>query len=203
MYEFLVAFIIITGIMMSGFRRAKLLNEGYAVQSLFIAMVCLYEGIRLQEYHYFVLFALTLVTKVVLAPIIINKSISELKKNRETELIINSFWSYIFSGVSAVLIFLFLVDVSNLLLKAGVVLIVVGAILMVGRKKAVSQMIGLLTFENGIVTFEISLVKMAAIIELGIVFEILVLVLIMGVMIFRINKTFDTINTDYLANLKE
>ena len=132
MYEFLVAFIIITGIMMSGFRRAKLLNEGYAIQSLFIAMVCLYQGIQLKEYHYFILFALTLVTKVVLAPIIINKSISGLKKNRETELIINSFWSYILSGVSAVLIFLFLVDVSDLLLKAGVVLIIVGAILMVG-----------------------------------------------------------------------
>lgn len=203
MFEFLVAFILICGIMMSGFRRAKLLNLGYALQSLLIALVCVEEGIKFHAYHYYVLAVLTLVTKVFIIPIIINRSTKELKVSRETDLIINGFWSYILSGASVVLIFLFLVNYSNFLLKAGVVLLVVGAILLIGRKKAITQMIGLLTLENGIVTLEIALVKMGAVIELGIIFEMLVLALIMGMMIFRINKTFDTINTDFLSNLKE
>lgn len=203
MFEFLVAFILISGIMMSGFRRAKLLNLGYAIQSLLIALVCLEEGHKLHMYHYYVLFLLTLITKVFIVPIIINRSIRDLKVSREMDPIINGFWSYIFSGISVVLIFLFLVDYNNFLLKAGVVLLVVGAILLVGRKKAITQMIGLLTLENGIVTLEISLIKMGAIIEFGIIFEMLVLAIIMGMMIFRINKTFDTINTDFLSNLKE
>jgi hydrogenase-4 component E len=203
MFEFLVAFILISGIMMSGFRRAKLLNFGYAMQSLLIALVCLEEGLRTNLFHYFVLFALTLITKVFIVPIIINRSIKELKVSREMDLIINGFWSYILSGTSVVLIFLFLVNYDNFLLKAGVVLLVVGAILLIGRKKAITQMIGLLTLENGIVTLEIALIKMGAIIEFGIIFEMLILVIIMGMMIFRINKTFDSINTDYLSNLKE
>jgi hydrogenase-4 component E len=203
MFEFLVAFILISGIMMSGFRRAKLLNMGYAMQSLLIALVCLEEGIRYHLVHYYILFALTLVTKVFIVPIIINNSIKDLKVIREMDLIINGFWSYILSGTSVVLIFLFLVNYDNFLLKAGVVLLVVGAILLIGRKKALTQMIGLLTLENGIVTLEIALIKMGAIIEFGIIFEMLILVIIMGMMIFRINKTFDTINTDFLSNLKE
>lgn len=203
MFEFLVAFILISGIMMSGLRRAKLLNLGYALQSLLIALVCIEEGIKGREYHYFILFALTIITKVFIIPIIISKSTKDIKKNRETDLIINGFWSYILSGTSVVLIFIVLNNYSNFLLKAGIVLLVVGVLLLVGRKKAITQMIGFLTLENGIVTLEIALVKMGAIIEFGIIFEMLILALIMGMMIFRINKTFDTINTDYLSNLKE
>jgi hydrogenase-4 component E len=203
MFEFLVAFILISGIMMSGFRRAKLLNLGYAMQSLLISLVCLEEGLRTNLIHYYILFALTLITKVFIVPIIISRSIKELKVSREMDLIINGFWSYILSGASVVVIFLFLVNYDNFLLKAGVVLLVVGAILLIGRKKAITQMIGLLTLENGIVTLEIALIKMGAIIEFGIIFEMLILVIIMGMMIFRINKTFDTINTDFLSNLKE
>nr|MBK5237119.1 hypothetical protein [Clostridium sp.] len=74
---------------------------------------------------------------------------------------------------------------------------------MVARKKAITQMIGFLIFENGIVLFEISLTKMSLVIEAGIVFEGLMLALIMGIMIFNINKTFDSINTDSFENLKE
>jgi hydrogenase-4 component E len=203
MIDFFVAFILITGIMMSGFRRAKLLNFGYAFQSLLIALVCLAEGIKYGEYHYYILFFLTLVIKVFVVPVIIDKSIKGLKKKREMDLIINGFWSYIISGTSVVLTFLFLAHFSNELIKTGVVLLIVGAILLIGRKKAVTQMIGLLTLENGIVVFEIATVNMGTIIELGIIFEVLVLAIIMGMMIFRINKTFDSVNTDYLSNLKE
>lgn len=203
MMEFLVAFILLSGILMSGFRRAKLLNIGYAIQSLFIALVCLQDGFKTGEYHYYVLFLLTMIAKVFIVPILINKSIKGLTERRETSLIINGFWSYILSGTSVVLTFLFLLNSSNYLLKTAIVLLIVGAILMVGRKMAITQMIGLLTLDNGIVLFEIAMIKMGAIIELGIIFETLVLVLIMGMMIFRINRTFDTIDTDYLSNLKE
>lgn len=203
MLEFLVAFILIIGILMSGFRRASLLNYGYAIQSLLIALVCLEEGIRQHEYHYYILFVITMAAKVFIVPVIINNAIKNLKKSTETDLIINGFWSYILSGTSVVLTFLFLINYSNFIFKAGILLVIVGSILLIGRKKAITQMIGLLTFENGIIMFEIAMVNMGSIIEMGIVFEMLILVLIMGMMIFRINKTFDTVNTDYLSNLKE
>jgi len=99
--------------------------------------------------------------------------------------------------------FIFLGNFLDYLFKVGCILIITGAILMMGRKKAITQMIGLLTMENGVVLFEISMVKMGSIIEFGIVFEMLILAMIMGVMIFNINKTFDSLNTDYLSNLKE
>lgn len=203
MIEILLALILISGISMSGLRRLKLLNNGFAFQSFLIALVCLVKGYQSNEYDYYILFILTLITKVFLIPYIIRKSAKDIKLKREIDLIISGHWSYILSGSSVALAFVFLKNFPNFLFKVGCVLIIVGAILLMGRKKAITQMIGLLTIENGIVLFEISMVKMGSIIEFGIIFEILILALIMGLMIFRINKTFDTINTDYLSNLKE
>jgi len=203
MIEILVSLILISGIGMSGFRRVNLLNRGFELQSLAIALVCLEKGNATGEYHYYILFFLTLITKVIFIPFIINRSIKDTKKTRETDLILSGHWSYILSGISVALCFVFLRGFSDYLFKVGCILIITGTILMMGRKKAITQMIGLLTMENGIVLFEISMVKMGSIIEFGIVFEMLILALVMGVMVFRINKTFDTINTDYLSNLKE
>ena len=203
MLELMISFVLISGIAMCGFRRSSLLNRGFAMQSLAIALICFAKGNATGEFHYFVLFLLTLITKVLIIPYIINRSIVDTKNKREMDLILSGHWSYILSGISVALCFVFLRDFSDNLFKTGCILIITGIILMMGRKKAVTQMIGLLTMENGIVLFEISMVKMGSIIEFGIIFEMLILALVMGVMVFRINKTFDTINTDYLSNLKE
>jgi hydrogenase-4 component E len=201
--EFLLAFILIFAIIMSGLRRINLLTQGYIIQSITIALLCLVLGNKTGEGHYYLLGILTFVMKVIIIPYIIFKSVKDLKINREMELIINGYWSYILAGAAVAVTHLYLANYNNDILKAGIVLMIVGAMLLVGRKKAITQMIGFLTLENGLVLFEISAIEMVPIIELGIILEVLMLALIMGIMIFHINKTFDTVNTDYLSNLKE
>ncbi|MDP4087848.1 MAG: hydrogenase [Bacillota bacterium] len=201
--EFLIAFILISALAMSGLRRIKLLNNAFAAQSLLISALCMAKGLQTGEYHYYILFILTLGIKVLGIPYIVNRSIRQIKLNRETELIINGFWSYIFTGFSVAVIFVVLRNYGDSIFRTGIALMISGSILLIGRKKAITQMLGLLTLENGIVLFEVAMIKMGWIIEFGILFELLVLALIMGMMIFRINKTFDTVNTDYLTSLKE
>jgi hydrogenase-4 component E len=92
---------------------------------------------------------------------------------------------------------------SNMYFQAGIFLVLVGATILVGRKKAITQMFGFLIIENGIILFEISAVQIPLLLEAGMALEVLILALIMGVIIFQINKTFDTINTDFLTDLKE
>jgi len=203
MIEILISFILMTGIAMSGLRRAALLNKCFAIQSFIIALLCFAIGQWTGEYHYYILFLLTLITKVIFIPMIIDRSLKGIKVTRERDMILSGHASYILSGISVALCFIFLGGHLDYLFKVGCILMITGILLLIGRRKAITQMIGLLTIENGVVLFEISMVKMGSIIEFGIVFEMLILALIMGIMIFRINKTFDTINTDYLSDLKE
>lgn len=203
MLQLLLSIVIISGILISGTRRMKLLTSSFTVQSLAIAIICIALGYTTNEIHYYIMGILTLVIKVILIPCIITKSFKTLKIKRELDLIINGFTSFIFSGLYIVIIFALSREFHNVYLKTGVFLILIGITIMVGRKKAITQMVGFLTIENGIILFEISVVKIPMILEAWMALEVLVLALIMGVMIFHINKTFDTVSTDYLSDLKE
>jgi hydrogenase-4 component E len=76
--------------------------------------------------------------------------------------------------------------------------------IMISRKKAITQVIGLLVMENGLFMAALSLsYGMPLIVELGVFFDIMVAVLIMGVFVFRINRTFDTLDTSFLRRLKD
>ncbi|WP_026882627.1 hydrogenase [Clostridium akagii] len=203
MIEDLLAVILISSIFMSGVRRVKLVTRVFIFQSLAIGLIALKLGLDTGKMDYYILGLLTIVTKVIIIPIIINKSLNQLKVNREMDLIVNGFISYILTGIFIMISFGILSSSHDNYIKTGIALFIIGVLLMVARKKAITQMIGFLTFENGIVLFEISLTKMSLVIEAGIVFEGLLLALVMGIMIFHINKTFDSINTDFFENLKE
>ena len=202
MIEALLAIILISSIFMSGVRRIKLLTEGFIFQSAAIGLIALKVGYETGKVDYLILGVLTIITKAIIIPIIINKSVKQLKANREMDLIVNGFVSYILTGIGIMIAFGLLNKSHDNFIKTGTVLFIIGVLLMVARKKAITQMIGFLIFENGIVLFEISLTKMSLVIEACIVFEGLMLALIMGIMIFHINKTFDSINTDFFENLK-
>lgn len=88
-------------------------------------------------------------------------------------------------------------------LPISVSLALIGLFIMVSRKKALMQVIGLITMENGLYLMTVSATYgMPLMVEIGIFFDLLVGVIIMGVLAYRINQTFDTINTDKLNNLK-
>lgn len=199
----LITLILLSTIAMSGFRRLRLMNTTFIIQSLSIAIVCFYLGFETGEAHYYVLGLLTIMVKSIIIPIVMNKSIRKLKTVREMNMIINGYWSYIFSAMFVVIALMLLKNFKQDLIKTGLVLILVGAFILITRKKAINQMIGFLTIENGIVLIELSTVQMNLAIEFGMFLEVLILSLIMGIMVFNINKSFDSINTDYLSNLKE
>ena len=75
--------------------------------------------------------------------------------------------------------------------------------LMIVRKKALSQIAGLIIMENGVyLAALVATLGLPIAVELGVFFDLLVGVLLLGVFAYRINQTFDTINTDRLRALR-
>ena len=73
----------------------------------------------------------------------------------------------------------------------------------ISRKKAIGQNIGFLVIENGMfMTAILMTFGMPMIVEIGVFFDLLTAVLIMGVFGFRINESFDSIDVEKLRNLK-
>lgn len=77
-----------------------------------------------------------------------------------------------------------------------------GLLMIVGRRKAITQVIGFLAFENGIGIFGAGMMlQYGLIVELGILLDVFVLVFIMGIAVFRISREFDHIDSDRLNRL--
>jgi hydrogenase-4 component E len=95
------------------------------------------------------------------------------------------------------------VHVPDDALAAAVALILTGAFLMVSRKKALMQVLGLLVLENGIfLAALITTFGMPLVIEIGIFFDILMGLLLMGIFTFRISDTFDHLDVSKLRRLR-
>ncbi|HLQ04125.1 MAG TPA: NADH-quinone oxidoreductase subunit K [Verrucomicrobiae bacterium] len=88
-------------------------------------------------------------------------------------------------------------------LPVSLALTFIGLLLMTTRRKAISQLIGLITIENGIfLAGLIATLGLPFFVEIGIFFDLLVAVGVTAVLTMRINEHFDTMNTDELRRLR-
>ena len=89
------------------------------------------------------------------------------------------------------------------MLAAAIALVLTGAFLMVSRKKALMQVVGLLVLENGIFLAALTTTfGMPLVIEIGIFFDLLMGVFLMGLFVFRIRDTFDHLDVSKLRKLR-
>ena len=91
-----------------------------------------------------------------------------------------------------------------LMMPAAFFCMFAGLILIITRRKAVTQALGYLVMENGIYVAGMVLVPDAPfLVELGVLLDVFVGVFLMGIMIFHIQREFDHIETDQMVALQD
>jgi hydrogenase-4 component E len=91
---------------------------------------------------------------------------------------------------------------SFLLVPLAFFICLVGLVLLITRSKAITQVLGYLTLENGVYAFGAAVaLRMPILLELGILLDVFVGVFLMGIAIFHIGRQFDHIDTDRLVSL--
>lgn len=94
-------------------------------------------------------------------------------------------------------------SLARLGLPVAIMLVLIGCFVMITRKKALSQVLGLMVVENGLSLAALVLVSnMPFVVDLALSFDALVGVFIMGIFIQRIHAEFQTSNTDPLQKLR-
>jgi hydrogenase-4 component E len=93
---------------------------------------------------------------------------------------------------------------GTLLLPGAIASMLTGFILLIGRAKAISQVCGYLILENGIYLFGLLLLhSMPLLVESGILLDLTVGVFVMGIIVDRIQRAFDSLDTRKLTLLRE
>jgi hydrogenase-4 membrane subunit HyfE len=89
-------------------------------------------------------------------------------------------------------------------LGIAVAVILLAFITMITRRKAMSQVVGFLSMENGLFFGAMSATYgMPMIVELGVALDVLVAMLVLGVFFFQIREQFDSLDLHHLESLKE
>ena len=93
---------------------------------------------------------------------------------------------------------------GSLLVPGALATVLTGFILLIGRTKAISQVCGYLILENGIYLFGLLLIQaMPLLVEAGVLLDLTVGVFILGIIVDRIQRAFDSLDTRKLTTLHE
>lgn len=93
---------------------------------------------------------------------------------------------------------------ARLVLPVALMTLVVGLLLLISRKTALSQVIGYVVMENGIFIFGVEFARdEPLLIETGVLLDVFAVVFVMGITIFHISREFDHIDVDQLSSLKD
>lgn len=93
---------------------------------------------------------------------------------------------------------------GSLLVPGALASVLTGFVLLIGRAKAISQVCGYLILENGIYLFGLLLIRSTPLlVEAGILLDVTVGVFIIGIIVDRIQRAFDSLDTRKLTALRE
>jgi hydrogenase-4 component E len=93
---------------------------------------------------------------------------------------------------------------GGLFIPTSLATLFAGFLLLMTRRKAITQVVGYLMLENGIFIFGILLSEaMPLMVEAGVLLDLLVAIFVMGIVMNQINREFSTLNTERLSALKE
>jgi hydrogenase-4 component E len=202
-------FLFLTVLLLAAARRIWTSVLLFSLQSAAITAQVAATAYQERSVEAYIIAALVLSIKVIGIPYVLFQLIERLKTPRDVQASTTPAQSVfiavamIFISYAAVRSYAQDVSVPGDTLAASVSLILTGAFLMVSRKKALMQMIGLLVMENGIFLAALATTfGMPLVIEIGIFFDVLVGVLLMGIFTFRIRDTFEHLDVSKLRRLR-
>jgi hydrogenase-4 component E len=211
--DIFAAAILVTAFLVVSSRSLGFYIRLFALQSLFLGIVALLVVVGYGETHILIAAILTIGIKAIAIPIVLTRMIERIHVQKEIDFSINITASLLLCGGMVILADSVAQSILgsqrgnapavSRVLSVSIALMLIGLFIMTTRKKALTQIIGLLTMENGVFLSGLSITYgMPLIVEVGIFFDILIAVLILGVFVFRINKTFETISIDTLRSLR-
>ncbi len=192
-------------------RRIVSLVNLLALQGLVLLIATLLLAARTGQHHLYLSAALTLALKVILLPWLLHRLIRRLRVYWDTEPLLNVSGTMLIGVLVVVFAFGLAQPIAELASTAtrnaigiAVAVILLAFVTMITRRKAMSQVIGFLSMENGLFFGAMSTTYgMPMIVEFGVALDVLVAVLVLGIFFFQIREQFDSLDLHHLESLRE
>ncbi len=182
----------------------------FALQSLLLAGIAAIAAWFNNAIDVYLVALLTLVGKVIFLPWLLDRQVRRIRIVQEIDPLLGAPASMLICGGLTLLgyvvarPFTSLERLGNNTLAIAITLLLTGFYLMINRRKAITQVLALLTVENGVMLAAVALTTygMPLVVELGIFFDVMVAVMVLGILVYRIRESFDSMDTSKLSKLR-
>jgi hydrogenase-4 component E len=200
--------VLVSFLLIAQHRLYSLLNA-FALQALLLAASVAWQAYVQDAPHLYITAAIALVFKAIVIPVGLHRIIRNLGIHREIETVIGSGFSMLIGmGLVALSLTVMLQATAaadplareDLAFALSVILL--GLLMMVTRRNAVSQVVGFMSLENGLVLAATGARGMPLVVEISVAFSILVAFIVIGIFLFRIRERFDTVDIEALDRFR-
>jgi hydrogenase-4 component E len=205
------ALLLLTSFAMLSQRRVVTMVNLLALQGVLLGLATLLLAWRTGKGHLYVSGAITLALKAAFLPWLLHRLIRRLGVYWDSEPLLNIAGTMLVGVLIVIFAFGLAQPIAALAttttrsaIGIAVSVVLLAFLTMITRRKAMSQVVGFLSMENGLFFGAMSATYgMPMIIELGVALDILVAMLVLGVFFFQIREQFDSLDLHHLESLKE
>jgi len=185
--------------------RLQALINIFGAHALVLALSVAWQAFIQDAPHLYVTAAIALVFKAIIIPVALYRIIQRLEIHREIETVVGiGITMLVGIGLVALSIVVMLrvtttaspLAREDLAFALSVVLL--GLLMMVTRRNAVSQVVGFMSLENGLILAATGAKGMPLVVEISVAFSVLIAFIVIGIFLFRIRERFDTVDVQAL-----
>jgi hydrogenase-4 component E len=187
----------------------------FGVQSFLLAAIAATIAVFNDAPHLLIAAALMLAVKAILVPVLLERLVGRLDMQHGIEPFLNAPLSVLIGGGLTLIAYIVAASfyrpdqasgpghLGHNMLAVAFSLFLIGFFTMINRRKALTQVLALLSLENGVFLATISLTYgIPLLVELGIFFDVLVAVMVLAILIYRIRETFESTDVSRLRRLR-
>ena len=205
------AVLLLTSFAMLSQRRIVSLVNLFAIQGAALSASTAIVAYTSGQHHLYYSAALSVALKMLLLPWILHRLIRRLNVRWDTEPLINIPTTMLCGIVLVVFAFGLAQPISQMsttiarsTLGIALAVVMLSFLMMITRRKAISQIVGFLAMENGLFFAATSATYgMPMVVELGVALDVLFGMVILGVFFFQIREQFDSLDLQHLEQLRE
>ena len=181
-------------------RMTGLVNN-FALHALVVSLSVAWQAHIQDAPHLYITAAIALIVKAIVIPLALHRIIVQLGIHRTIEAVVG-IGQTMLAGIG--LVALSIMVMLPITAKAGTLtqqdlafalsVLLLGLLMMISRRNAVSQVIGSMSLENGLIFAATGAKGMPLVVEISVAFSILIALIVIGVFLFRIRERFDTVD---------
>jgi hydrogenase-4 component E len=181
-------------------RISSLINT-FALHAVVVSLSVAWQAYIQQAPHLYITASIALGVKACVIPIALHRIIVRLGIHREIEPVVGMGLTML-AGIGlvalAIMVMLPITAQAGTLAREDLAfalsVILLGLLMMVSRRNAVSQVIGFMSIENGLILAATGAKGMPLVVEISVAFSILVALIVVGIFLFRIRERFDSVD---------